>query len=532
MNDKLSRRAFLSSSTAGAAALALAGCAPRAGRSFGVPPMPVDVRKVLAAVALEAAAGAGATYADIRINRYQTQSVSVRTQRRQGPGALKHVPAVRDRESFGFGVRVLAGGAWGFAASHLVTRDEVVRVARLAVEIAKANATLREEPVRLCPTPAYQARYQTPVAVDPFAISIEEKLLLFRDLTAQVMSVPKVFLASVQCLQRLEDRFFASSEGSLISQQILQVTPSMRAVAVEPGRRSKSRTYRPSPVTAGWEAVTRARFPDHARRVGEEAVAHLAAPSVAPGVKDLVLLPTHLGLTIHESIGHSTELDRALGWEANLAGTSFLTPQKLGRERIGSALCNFVGDRTRPEMLSTCGWDDDGVKTREFPIVTGGLFVGFQTTRDQAHYLGQNESMGCCYADSWASVPFQRMPNISLLPSPAPATLAELVGGVEDGILIDGRGSFSIDQQRYNFQFGGDAFWAIKHGRVAGMLSDVAYQSRTPDFWQACDAIGGEKTWENVGLNNDGKGEPMQLNAMSHGCPPARIRRVNVLRTA
>jgi TldD protein len=243
------------------------------------------------------------------------------------------------------------------------------------------------------------------------------------------------------------------------------------------------------------------------------------------------LLPTHLGLTIHESIGHSTELDRALGYEANFAGTSFLTPEKLGKFRVGSDMVNFNGDRIRPESLSTCGYDDDGVKTRQFPIIKEGIFVGYQTIRDQAHLIGQSESMGCCYADSYASVPFQRMPNVWLAPSPKPVTLEELVAGVDDGVLIDGRGSYSIDQQRYNFQFGGDAFWEIKGGKVGPMIADVAYQSRTPDFWGACDGIGGEAIWQNVGLNADGKGQPGQINAMSHGCSPARFRQINVLRT-
>ena len=258
---------------------------------------------------------------------------------------------------------------------------------------------------------------------------------------------------------------------------------------------------------------------------------HLKAPSVTPGKKDLVLLPTHLALTIHESIGHSTELDRALGFEANFAGTSFLTTDKLGSFRVGSDLVSFNGDRIRKESLSTCGWDDDGVKTRQFPIIRNGIFVGYQTIRDQAHRVGQKESMGCCYADSYASVPFQRMPNVWLEPGVDGATLQDLVAGVDDGILIDGRGSYSIDHQRYNFQFGGDAFWEIKGGKVGGMIADVAYQSRTPDFWQACDRIAGEAAWENVGLNADGKGEPQQINAMSHGCSPSRFRQINVLRT-
>ncbi|HZN04781.1 MAG TPA: TldD/PmbA family protein, partial [Candidatus Polarisedimenticolia bacterium] len=305
----------------------------------------------------------------------------------------------------------------------------------------------------------------------------------------------------------------------------------LTATAVEKGRKTKSRTYRPHAVAAGWEAVERARYADHARRIAEEAVAHLKAPSVDPGTKDLVLMPSHLGLTIHESLGHSTELDRALGYEADLAGTTFLTPDKLGKFRVGSDLVNVNGDRVRPESLSTCGWDDDGVKTRQFPLFKKGIFSGYQTIRDQAHLIGQEESTGCCYADSYASVPFQRMPNVWLEPAQEPVSLDDLVSGVDEGILIDGRGSWSIDQQRYNFQFGGDVFWEIKGGKVGRMLADVAYQSRTPDFWQACDGLGGDATWENVGLQNDGKGQPQQVNAMSHGCPPARFRRVNVLRT-
>ena len=332
--------------------------------------------------------------------------------------------------------------------------------------------------------------------------------------------VAGVFSVMSSIRARLEDRFFVSSEGSVIEQHVYQISPELTATAVERGRKVKSRTYRPHAVCAGYEAVERAAMLGQARRIGEEAVAHLKAPSVTPGVMDLVLLPTHLGLTIHESIGHSTELDRALGYEANYAGTSFLTPDKLGKFRVGADIVNFNGDRIRPESLSTCGYDDDGVKTRQFPIIKAGIFVGYQTIRDQAHLIGQTESMGCCYADSYASVPFQRMPNVWLEPSDKAVTLDDLVSGVENGVLIDGRGSYSIDQQRYNFQFGGDAFWEIKGGKVRGMIADVAYQSRTPDFWSSCDGIGGQALWENVGLDADGKGQPGQVNAMSHGCVP------------
>jgi TldD protein len=519
----------------GAGALAWAVGGVRPGESFishaAGADIPPDKLKQLAAFALEQARKAGASYADIRINRYRSQAVAMRSQPDFSSGTLNHVPMVSDSESFGFGLRVLADGAWGFSASHLVTRDEIARAAKDAVEIARANAPLRREPVRLAPVKAHTGVYKTAVAKDPFAVPIAEKLDLLRSINQEVKKVQGVFSATGSIAQRMEHRFFASTEGSVLEQQVYQISPEMTATAVERGRKTKSRTYRPHAVCAGYEAVARAKMPEEARRVGEEAVNHLKAPSVKPGRRDLVLMPRHLGLTIHESIGHSTELDRALGYEANFAGTSFLTPDKLNKFRVGSEIVNFRGDRTRPESLSTCGWDDDGVATMEFPIITKGIFVGFQTIRDQAHLVGAEESTGCCYADSYASVPFQRMPNVWLAAAEKPVTLADLIGGVEDGVLIEDRGSYSIDQQRYNFQFGGDAFWEIKKGKLGPMIADVAYQSRTPDFWQACDGLGGPATWENVGLNADGKGQPSQVNAMSHGCPPARFRRINVLRT-
>jgi TldD protein len=527
-----SRRAFLGRCGAGAAAWTALGAGGWSAVSAEAAAFDPDRLGELAAVAMERAKAAGASYADIRINRYRTQDVGLRVQDDRATGKPVEVPSVSDSGSFGFGLRVLADGAWGFSASYEVTREAIARAAAEAVEIARANAPLRREPIRLAPSPSYRDTYRTKIVTDPFSVPIEQKLELLRAVAAEARKAVGVFSVNGSIEARLEDRFFASTEGSVIEQHIYQIAPEYTATAVQAGRKVKSRYYRPHSVCAGYEAVERANMAGNARRVGEEAVAHLKAPSVSPGVKDLVLLPTHLGLTIHESIGHSTELDRALGYEANYAGTSFLTPDKLGKFRVGSEMVNFHGDRTRPESLSTCGYDDDGVKTRQFPIIKAGIFVGYQTIRDQAHLIGQTESMGCCYADSYASVPFQRMPNVWLEPSDKPVTLADLIAGVEDGILIDGRGSYSIDQQRYNFQFGGDAFWEIKGGKVGGMIADVAYQSRTPDFWASCDGIGGQALWENVGLDRDGKGQPGQINAMSHGCAPARFRRINVLRTA
>jgi TldD protein len=501
-------------------------------RRAGAAVVPPDRLQELGAVALDRARSLGASYADIRINRYRTQSVLLRSAPDWATGAINNVPSVTDDESFGFGVRVIHGGAWGFAASADVDKDTIARMTAEAVGIARAHAKLRGEPVRLAKVSPAKDTYRTPVEKNPFDVGIAAKIALLQQISDEVRKVPGIFSVNGFLEQRQEDRFFASTENSVIRQVIVQVSPEYTAVARDlKTRKSKSRTFRPDAVCGGYEFIERAGMVDNARRIGEEAVNHLKAPSVAAGKKDLVLLPTHLALTIHESIGHSTELDRAMGYEANYAGTSFLTTDKLGKFRVGSDLVNIFGDRILPQALSTCGYDDDGAKTRRFPILKNGIFVGYQTTREQAHWIGQEESMACCYADSYASVPFQRMPNVWLQASETPRSLDDLVGGVDDGVLIDGRGSYSIDHQRFNFQFGGDAFWEIKGGKVGPMIADVAYQSRTPDFWQACDQVGDQSTWRNVGLNRDGKGEPGQINAMSHGCPPSRFRGITVIRT-
>ena len=282
----------------------------------------------------------------------------------------------------------------------------------------------------------------------------------------------------------------------------------------------------------GYEYVEQGPWLSDAAQAGEEVVAKLQAEPVEPGKYDLILHPSHLWLTIHESVGHSTELDRALLWEADYAGTSFLTPDKAGKLQFGAKICNFFADRTQPQGLATVGYDDEGVPSQRWYLVKDGVFVDWQTTRDLAPLIGQKSSYGCLHADSWGSVPFPRMPNVSLEPAKEDVSLQDLVGGVENGILIYGNGSWSIDQQRYNFQFGGQTFWEIKNGKIGGMLRDVAYQSRTTDFWNACDGLGGKSTYEINGAANDGKGEPTQANAVSHGCPVARFRKINVLNTA
>jgi len=258
---------------------------------------------------------------------------------------------------------------------------------------------------------------------------------------------------------------------------------------------------------------------------------HKAKPAV-PGQKTLILHPSNLWLTIHESVGHPTELDRALGYEANFAGTSFLTTDKLGKFEFGSPLVNIVGDKTQDRGMATCGYDDDGVKTTSFPIIKDGTFVDYQTTRDQAHLIGQKASHGCSYADNWSSVPFQRMPNVSLQPNDQAVTEQDIIAATEDGVYVKGDSSYSIDHQRYNFQFSGQTFWEVKNGKITTQLRDGAYQSNTPEFWKSLDMLGGKATYQLGGAFSDGKGQPVQSNSVSHGCPVARFKKVNILNTA
>jgi TldD protein len=520
----ISRRIFLGTSAAAFGA-----------ELFAVPEdstKPSAELEKLGAVALQEAKKLKASYCDIRITRYRDQSLAIRLSPERGTGRTLESPNVSDSGSFGFGVRVIADGAWGFAASPVVTPAEIARITREAVTVARANATLKTKPVQLAPVAAYRTRWTTPFERNPFDVPLGEKLELLRGAARDVKDGKGVFSSLASLSFRSEDKYFASSEGSSIQQLILQTSGNLNASAVDLKKGlSRARNWTPTPLTVGYEFVPVMNFREGALRIREEVIEHLNAPPVTPGKKDLVLLPSHLWLTIHESIGHPTELDRALGYEANYAGTSFLTVDKLGKEKIGSEVVNLYGDRITPKALATIGYDDDGVKATKFPIVSKGIFVGYQTTRDQAHLIGEKESRGCCHADSWSSVPFQRMPNVSLEPGNPATTVDDLIAGVDDGILIDGNGSFSIDQQRYNFQFGGDAFWEIKGGKRRGMLSRVAYQSRTTDFWQSCDGIAGASYWRIWGAMNDGKGEPGQSNSVSHGCSPARFRNINVILT-
>jgi TldD protein len=519
----LNRRQFLAASSM-AVANQLFG-APSASKT------PESKLEALGAVALRESKKYKASYCDIRIVRLRTQSVGMRMTTERGTGKLLSVPNISEDSSFGFGVRVIVNGAWGFASSPIVTPEEIARVTGEAVIIAKANATIQPKPVKLAPNPTYRDRWNTPHEKDPFEISAKEKIDLLSAATAEVKKNVRILTGTASLNFRSDDKYFASSEGSSIQQYILAVYGNVDATAVDSEKGiSRTRNYVPTQASAGWEYVPQMNLEENARIIREEVLEHLAAPPVKPGKKDLLLMPNHLMLTLHESVGHPTELDRSLGYEANYAGTSYLTPATIGK-RIASEHVTFIGDRTSPKALATCGYDDDGVKTTRFTIVDKGIFKTFQTTRDQAHLLGEKASHGCSQADSWATVPFQRMPNVWLQAGPDANTLDSLISGIDDGVLIDGRGSYSIDQQRYNFQFGGDAFWEIKGGKKRGMISRVSYQARTPDFWQACDGVANQSFWRQYGTTGDAKGEPTQINSISHGCSPSRFRQVNVLLT-
>jgi TldD protein len=485
---------------------------------------PSDELRDLADAALASAKSAGASYADIRINRYRNQFIFTRDRRVQN---------IVNTEDYGFGVRVIADGTWGFASSNVVTKDEIARVAGQAVAIARANRKINAEAVRLAPVETYNATWTTPVAKNPFEMPLQPKLDLLLQIHEEALKVQGASFVSASMQFVNEHKYFASSEGSHIEQTLLRSYPNFSVTAVD---RSTGKFYSRDALTApmgmGYEYIESYPLLQEARTAAEEAVAmHKAKPAVA-GQKTLILHPSNLWLTIHESVGHSTELDRALGYEANYAGTSFLTTDKLGKFEFGSKLVTIVADKTQDRGIATCGYDDDGVKTTRWPLIKEGMFVDYQTTRDQAHLIGQKASHGCSYADSWSSVPFQRMPNVSLEPGAKDLTEQDIIGATDDGVYIKGDASYSIDHQRYNFQFSGQTFWEVKNGKITTQLRDLAYQSNTPEFWKSCDLVGGKSTYELGGAFSDGKGQPPQSNSVSHGCPITRFARVNILNTA
>jgi TldD protein len=484
--------------------------------------------KGLSDLALNEAKRLGCSYADIRFTRNINDSVAVRDRIVTdgfGFGAGGH------EESAGFGVRVIHSGVWGFASSPFVTEDEIKKLTAQATDVAKASAISKRFEVKLAPVPPYTDYWTVPVKVKPEDVSLDEKIAFLMKINEAALKTPGIIRVQSSMAFDFEWKYLATSEGSYLEQEIWRTAPNFTVSAMKDGK-FKSRTFTVAPRTAGYEVVTEGRMLENVERICAEAIEHCTAPPVGIGLKDIIMTPNHAMLTIHEIVAHPTELDRVVGYEANYAGTSFVKMDDIGKRVMGSKLFNVTADRTMAGGMCTVGYDDDGVKSQSWPLVREGTLVGLQTNRETAHYIGEKESRGCTFATSWRNYPFLRMPNVHVdAGPPGSPTPDEIIADTKDGVLIDGRGSYSIDQQRFNGQFGGDAFWEIKGGKKRGMLSRVAYQSRTTDFWQACDGIAGPSYWEQYGSGRDGKGEPIQINGVSHGCSPSRFRQINVIRT-
>ncbi|MEA9708775.1 TldD/PmbA family protein [Xanthomonas campestris] len=538
----MDRRTFLTLSGIGAAGLLLPNTRLIAAEQL-LSPVDAARNRRLADTALTTAKGAGASYCDVRVGRYLRQFVITRE---------AQVENVVNAESSGVGVRVLADGAWGFAATNTLTSDGVATATRQAVAIAKANAQLGGTPVQLAPvTPAGQVSWKTPIKKNAMEVPLQDKVALLMDVNAAALNAGATFVAS-RMFAINEQKYFASSDGSYIDQDVHRLWLPFTVTAVDKASgKFRTRDGLSSPMGMGYEYLDGAAGEKHRLPGGligygrsydarEDAIAaakqareKLTAPSVKAGKYDLVIDPSNLFLTIHESVGHPLELDRVLGYEANYAGTSFATLDKRDAGyRWGSDAVTFAADKTQPGSLGAVGYDDEGVKTKQWDLVKDGILVDYQCTRDQAHLLGKTASDGCSYADSWSNVQFQRMPNVSLAPGRTPLAVADMIKNVERGLYIHGRGSYSIDQQRYNAQFGGQLFYEIENGQVTRLVEDGAYQIRTPEFWNACSAVCDQRDFRLGGSFFDGKGQPSQVSAVSHGSSTARFDGINVINTA
>jgi len=476
--------------------------------------------KDLALLAIDTAKAKGATYADARVVRIRRQNIACEDQR---------VSQLADSEDWGIGVRVIADGAWGFAGTSDLSPEGVQRAAAEAVAIAKASASARNRPVVLAAEPVHQVSFRSQCEIDPFTVPVDVKVALLLQINSALLKHEGIKKANSHMVFKREERWFASTEDSVMDSIIYTSAAGYTATAVGGGD-ARSRTYAPPPMTKGYENIRADDLLANTERVAQQALEHLKAPEVDDMVTDLVLDPLNLALTMHESVGHPSELDRALGYEESLAGRSFATPDKLHRLQYGSPIVNFVADNALPGGLATQGFDDDGVECQRWYVVKDGIFCGYSTSREVAAEIGMERSTGSTRADHWGSIPIVRQPNLSLMPGKEPLTPEELIADTKDGIYIEGMGSFSIDQMRQNFQFGGDAFWRIKNGKLVHMLKNVTYQSITEKFWNSCDAICDERFWVPNGVLNCGKGDPMQIAQMTHGAATARFCQIQVRR--
>ncbi|BCQ08603.1 hypothetical protein JMUB5695_02039 [Mycobacterium heckeshornense] len=484
-------------------------------------------RHELADAALSAATAAGASHADLRVHRIMTELIRLRD------GELE--TAVVNRE-IGLAVRVIVEGTWGFASHAELAPDVAADTARRAAQVAATLAALNAERVELAAEPVYaDATWVSSYQIDPFTVPVADKIAVLEDYSGRLLAADGIDHVSAALSAVKEHTFYADTFGSSITQQRVRIMPVLEAVTVDTatGGFDTMRTLAP-PTARGWEAVAGDEvwnWSDELAQIPSLLAEKVKAPSVTPGPTDLVIDPTNLWLTIHESIGHATEYDRAIGYESAYAGTSFATPDKLGSLRYGSPVMNVTADRTVEFGLASVGYDDEGVAAQSWDLVRDGIFVGYQLDRVFAPRLGQPRSNGCSYADSPHHVPIQRMANVSLQPGAEDLSTDDLIGRVDDGIYIVGDKSWSIDMQRYNFQFTGQRFFRIRGGRLDGQLRDVAYQATTTDFWNSMEAVGGPSTWRLGGAFNCGKAQPGQVAPVSHGCPSALFRGVNVLNT-
>ncbi|WP_442682909.1 TldD/PmbA family protein [Stenotrophomonas sp. JC08] len=538
----MQRRQFLTLSGLGLAGMMLPNARLIAAEEL-LAPADVAKKKALADTVLALAKRGGASYCDVRIGRYLNQAIVTREDKVQN---------VTNRESAGVGIRVIVDGAWGFAASNRSTPQAVAEAVTQAVAIARANAKIQSRSVQLAPTPGVgEVQWKTPIRQNAMAVPVKDKVELLLSINAAALNAGADFINSQLFLVN-EQKYFASSDGSWIDQDVHRIWLPFTATAIDKSSgKFRTRAGLSAPMGMGWEfldgnAADKHSLPggvigygnsydpvEDAIAAARQARAKLGAPSVKPGKYDLVLDPSNLFLTIHENVGHPLELDRVLGYEANYAGTSFATLDKREqRYQYGSDIVNFFADKTQPGSLGAVGYDDEGVRTRRWDLVKDGRLVNYMATRDEVHILGEDASHGCSYADSWSSVQFQRMANVSLAPGKSPLTPAQMVKDVENGIYIHGRGSYSIDQQRYNAQFGGQLYYQIRNGEITGMVEDAAYQIRTPEFWNACSAICDERDFRLGGSFFDGKGQPSQVSAVSHGSATTRFDGINIINTA
>jgi len=490
--------------------------------------------RALADTALQRATELGAQHADFRAERILAQEIVL------SDGAPE---TLDDSDVLGLAVRVVVDGTWGFAATVDLTHDAAARAAAEAVQVARVASAINSERIELADEPAHgDVSWVSAYQVDPFQANLADKVDLLAEWSAGLLAHERIAHVDAALLQVRECKFYSDGATTALQQRV-RIAPVINCVAIEPdGRFETMRTLGP-PAGRGleylggspWSAAGAPGTWDFAAELAALPgllAEKLAAPSVEAGRYDLVIDPSNLWLTIHESVGHATELDRALGYEAAFAGTTFATPDKLGSLRYGSPVMHITGDRTAQHGLASVGYDDEGVAAQSWDLVTGGIFTGYQVDRRMALMRGMARSLGCAYADSPGHMPIQRMANVSLQPAPDGPSTEELIAGVDDGIYVIGDKSWSIDMQRYNFQFTGQRFYKIANGRLAGQLRDVAYQAVTTDFWNSMEAVGGPQTYVLGGAFNCGKGQPQQSAPVSHGCPAAVFRGIRILNTA